>query len=221
MNKKLFALLPLIMFLAGCSIKPQESSEEKKDSSEISSSESIESSSSEEEPEVEYEEATINLLGTDITTSSDLSNNTPKTKFLNLFNGLLEDVDSTCIFFQKYGGDNSTSCLCIGTQGASGSMSLTFNVDVKTVTVHAQNFYNHWSYGSGEGYVEGFSVDTDAEFSINGENYDLSTEDGDHTPEIKEFTRDLKTPTPIIDFENSEEKHRAYILDITIKYIKE
>ena len=220
MNKKLFLLIPAFLLVTGCNQTQQVSSGT---SDEPISSESISESESESEsePEENYGTLTIQLIDVGINSGSKVDDASNKEKFIALFDGLLSDCSPSNIFFQKYGGDASRGCFCIGSASTSGSIDLVFNKKVKSIEVMPQNYYNHWSYTTAEGPVEGFSVDTEAEFNIDGTNYNLPVEDANSEPPIGYITHTFDQSTNRFRIGNSDAEHRVYFLEMTITYVIE
>lgn len=216
MNKKLFLLIPTFLLVTGCNQTQQTSSVT---SDEPISSESISESESEEVEH--YGQYTVCLLDTQINAGSKVDDESNKEKFIALFNGLLSDCSPSNIFFQKYGGDANRSCFCIGSSSTGGSIDFVFTNKVKSVQVKAQNYYNHWSYTTAEGLVEGFNIDTEAEFTIDDTSYTLPVEDANSVPPISPITHTFNQSKNRFRISNSDAEHRVYFTEMVIRYVVE
>lgn len=209
MKKSLF-LLPILVLLSACGTKNVTPSPD-------GGNDITENPDTPVEPEVTYVEKqeTFSFKGVFATSGANVFTTNPLAALKGVFGTLLDDTNeegitgSSCAF-QYVGGESPTS-LCVGTGSYGGEINFKFNYDIKAISFTIQSYYKPYNTTLG--------VDIASEMTVEGVNYDLSS-DGTSVPMEESHTYTLPSAKKTLSFSNSAAKHRAYLHELTITYLQ-
>ena len=223
MNKKLLFLLPL-MCLVACSSRGTSSSANSDDTSSPSSNDtsaSSDSSSDDFDDETKYGRKTITFKGDasreGMNSGSQIGTEKFTTAVTSLFNkddgDFLTSIGGAHCSFQIVNTTAMTS-LTVGTGSYAGNIIFNFSKNIVKLDFTIQTYHKY------DSYHENYSIDTSAEITVEGVQYDMSVSGNTTIPQEQNKSQKLATPKKSVEFSNSEEKHRVYIHELTLTYLK-
>ena len=157
-----------------------------------------------------------------IFTNSSLDEAPSQARFVEWFNGddnLLNTIDYSGYAQINYIGNANDSdrfsTLILGSSSKAGKITFNFNNAIDSIKVVVQAYTKHYAYGN----VDTYSTDTNATFSIDTIEYDLSLENGYLGPtENKTFEHSFTNNTRSFSISNKEANQRVFVHSMEIAY---
>ena len=138
-----------------------------------------------------------------------------KLKFLDALNSeagedFFRQIDVANCFFNVYGTETDQYTLVLGSRSNGGNMTITSKYEIIDTTATVQLYNKHYDYNGG-----GWSIDSSAVFILNGDSFNLSSEEG-QVPEVEDIT---KAPAPSDNrVKIGAEEGRVIVHSLTVTY---